>query len=245
MTTVHDDIDPRDSLLFVDGLSKRYELRRVLNSVSLNVAAGQTLLLLGHNGAGKTTLMNIVTGRMQADAGRVTVAELDVRRKALNARALIGFVGHDTMLHGGLTVRENIRWFANMLGMADVDARIRELCDQFEMRAFLDQVVGRLSDGQRKRASLARALVGQPKLLLLDEPFAGLDEPGRNSLTKLIADLGAADRAILLTTHDTELGLSCATHVAHLSDGRIGDVLSTASDDANKVLCAFRAKSSA
>jgi len=135
--------------------------------------------------------------------------------------AMIGVVGHEPMLHTGLTVRENIEWFAAMAGDPNPVQRTKTLLSRFRLNSQADMEVRTLSRGQQQRAGLARALVADPPLLLLDEPFTGLDEPARESLAAELIALRAAGKSVILTTHETALGLRCATSVCLLRNRSI------------------------
>ncbi|NUQ33736.1 MAG: heme ABC exporter ATP-binding protein CcmA [Planctomycetaceae bacterium] len=224
-------------MLKVDGISKSFEGRRVLERVSFELAGGQTLLLLGLNGAGKTTLLSILAGMLKPDAGEVAIGGQSPYRTP-QVKARIGYVTHQTMLHPGLTVRESLEWFAKMLEVSQPKERVENLGQQLGMISILDRRAGKLSRGEGQRASIARAMIADPSLLLLDEPFTGLDERGCEQLGEVLRTLSSPERSIIMTTHDTERGLSFATHVALLERGSlIGPV---PRDGAPELLARFR-----
>ena len=210
------------SILRVERVSKRFEARRVLEDVSLELGAGQILLILGANGSGKTTLMSIIAGRLKPDAGSVSVCGCSLNKEAEGARARTGLVAHEPMLHLGLSVWENLHWFAQAQGVVDAKARTREVIEMMALGACSDQKAGLLSRGQLQRAALARAILTKPPLLLLDEPFTSLDEAARMALKAAIAAQRESGNAAILTTHETAVGLECATHVVTLKDARLG-----------------------
>ena len=215
--------DTTTSVLSISGVTKRYDLRRVLRGVELELGAGEILLLLGANGAGKTTLISIISGRVRASEGEVSV--LGTRAKPGSpSGASIGIVGHSPMLHPGLSVRDNLEWFAAALGIGEGKARVRDLLERFGAKGLSERDTGRLSRGEGQRVALVRAMLADPPLLLLDEPFTGLDEAGRLSLLAELGALREAGKAILLTTHETDLGASIATRVALLSKGKIESI---------------------
>lgn len=206
--------------LSIAKLTKRYDLRRVLRGVTLTLSAGEMLLLLGANGAGKTTLISIVSGRVRASGGEVRIAG-ELAKPGSPAGGRIGVVGHSTMLHPGLSVRENLTWFAAALGVDMPKARVQHLLERFGAKHLAKRETSRLSRGEGQRIALVRAMLADPPLLLLDEPFTGLDEGGRLSLQDELRALRDAGKAMLLTTHETDLGASLADRVALLEKGKI------------------------
>jgi heme exporter protein A len=205
-----------DPAVRADNISRAFDGRPVLKGVSIAVHPGECLFLLGRNGAGKTTLLSILSGRLKPDSGTVTLAATTLSAEP-HARATAGVVGHEPMLHQGLTLRKNLVWFARMTGADDPEARAATLLATVSLSPeTADTEVRRLSRGQAQRGGLARALIADPPLLLLDEPFTGLDEPARQSLQASIAQLRASGHALILTCHETDLGLACSTHVALL-----------------------------
>ncbi len=205
-----------------DKLVKRYGSERALAGVSLELRAGSMCALLGHNGAGKTTLLGIVSTLVRASAGQVVyenggraVTGADVRRE-------IGLLAHASLCYGELTALENLELFA---GLYDVDGRpgtLAKLLDRvgLEPRAR-DRAARTYSRGMLQRLALARALLSKPSLLLLDEPFTGLDRDGALSLGKQLGDLRASGAIVVVVTHDLEAIAGRTDHVAVLRRGAL------------------------
>jgi ABC-2 type transport system ATP-binding protein len=210
-----------DPAIQVAGLVKRYGAQTVLAGVDLHVGAGELVALLGPNGAGKTTLVEIVEGYRSWDGGDVRVlggSPLDGGAAGRERKARVGLM----LQSGGLDPRSTpidvLRLYASFhVGGRSPD----ELLDLVGLRAVARTRVRRLSGGERQRLALGLALVGEPDVLLLDEPTAGMDPEARQMTRKLISDLRAAGRAILLTTHDLPDVERLADRVAILHDGRI------------------------
>ncbi|MCA8938242.1 MAG: heme ABC exporter ATP-binding protein CcmA [Planctomycetes bacterium] len=213
-------------LLEVKQVVKRYDERRVLRGASLQVKAGEALFLLGSNGAGKSTLLRVIAGRFQPESGSVTIAGKTVKRNAANPA--LAMIGHEPGLHPALSVEENLVWYAQALGVQDAKARAGALIQEFGLERVAKNEAAALSRGQAQRVGLARALLAQPKLLLLDEPFTGLDERARAMLLAHLRHYLSEGGAILLTSHDLLLASELATRTLWLHKGVVdsdGDVL--------------------
>ena len=182
------------------GLSRRFGRAVALAPLDLDVAAGRTLAVLGPNGAGKSTLLRLVAGLTRPSEGSLTVGG-DAAHGA-KARARIGYVGHATLLYPALSARENLIFVARLHGVADPAGRAEHLLGEQELLAVADRPVGGFSRGMAQRVAIARGLVHDPALMLLDEPFTGLDRAGAGALAERLAALRQAGRTVLLVTHD-------------------------------------------
>lgn len=200
-------------------MARRYGRTPVLRGVDLALAAGESVLLLGRNGAGKSTLLRILAGLARPDQGTVELAGLTLTAAPAAWRRRVGFAGHRSMLYGELTPRENLRFAARLFGLrpADADAAL----ERFDLGPVADRPVGALSRGLIQRTTLARALLHAPSLLLLDEPFTGLDVPSADTLAGLLRERAAAGVAIVLVTHQVEEAWPAVTRVAVLHGGTV------------------------
>jgi heme exporter protein A len=194
-------------MLLAEGLRHRFGAISALDDVSFTVQPGQTLAVFGPNGAGKTTLLKVLAGLIQPQHGR---AQVDGGRRA------IGWIGHQPQLYGQLTVGENLRFWASLY---DVPVP-RDLVPRLGLEAHVDRPVRALSRGLVQRVAIARALVHDPTVLLLDEPFTGLDRVAAEALSRLLAQHAAAGRASVLVTHNVEEGTGLATDIAFMRAGR-------------------------
>jgi ABC-2 type transport system ATP-binding protein len=190
-------------MLEAHGLVKSFGARRALDGFDLTVSPGEITGLVGHNGAGKTTFVEVVTGLVRADAGRVSVGGIDVRRDARAVRRLLGVAPQELALYVSATVRDNLRLFAALAGLrrAALARAVDQVAEELQLTGVLGQRVGLISGGQRRRTQAAGALVGDAPLLLLDEPTVGADVETRTALLRAVrarADCGAA---VLYTTH--------------------------------------------
>ncbi len=210
-----------------EGLVKIYKTRkhevRALDGVDLEVAEGTVLGLLGPNGAGKTTTVRILATLLKPDAGRATVAGLDIRTQADEIRSVIGLSGQYAAVDENLTGRENLWLFGRLYQLTSAEARRRgdELLEQFDLAEAGDRVVKTDSGGMRRRLDLASALIGRPRLLILDEPTTGLDPRSRLGMWDVIRDLVRAGTTLLLTTQYLEEADELADAIAVVDHGRI------------------------
>jgi ABC-2 type transport system ATP-binding protein len=189
-------------MLIAEGLVKRYGTRMALAGFDLSVAPGEITGLIGPNGAGKTTFVEIVTGLVRPDAGRVLVGGQDALRSR-TVRRLIGVAPQELALYQSVTVRENLELFGGLAGLRGqgLRAAISRVLDELALGPVAGQQTGALSGGQRRRVQAATAMVGSPPLLLLDEPTAGADPQTRSALLAAVRARAAAGTAVLYTTH--------------------------------------------
>jgi heme exporter protein A len=185
-----------------------------LVDVSLTVEAGQRVLLLGPNGAGKSTFLRVFAGLMSTATGQATINDL----KPAQARHLVGFVSHATYLYDELTAHENLRLYAELYGVSTPEERATELLERVGLSHLSGRRVGALSRGQQQRVTIARALVHDPPVLLLDEPDTGLDLAAFGLLESLTL---SSARTVVLTTHNLAAGLRLGTRAAILARGRL------------------------
>ena len=209
-----------DVAVRIRGLSKAFGRAPALRGIDLDVPTGATLSLLGPNGSGKTTLIRVMASLTRPDSGEGWVRGVPLRTRAPALRRMIGLVGHDPLLYEDLTARENLRFVCRMFGVERADERIEEVAADMGMSANLDRKAGVMSHGMKKRFSIARALLHDPPVLLLDEPESGLDLEAVGLLDAIISRRDTS-RTVIMTTHDLERAVALADRVAALEDGRI------------------------
>jgi ABC-2 type transport system ATP-binding protein len=207
----------------VEGLVKHYGEVKALDGIDLAVSEGTVLALLGPNGAGKTTAVRILTTLLRPDAGRATVAGIDVLAEPARVRPLIGLSGQSAAVDERLTGRENLVMFGRLyrLDKATATARAAELLDRFGLSDAATRVVQTYSGGMRRRLDLAAALVVSPPVIFLDEPTTGLDPRARAAMWEVIAELVAAGSTLLLTTQYLEEADRLADTIAVVDHGRV------------------------
>ena len=202
-------------------LCRKFGARLALDQLDLQVTRGESVALFGPNGAGKTTLVRILTLCLRASGGSFSICGLDPRRDDLRIRRRIGLVSHESFLYDDLTAAENLVFFARLYGVSDPAARAAVLLDAFGLAHRAADPLRAFSRGMRQRTSLARALVHDPELVFLDEPFSGLDPHAARTLQQRLTQLRRDRRTILLVTHDLASGLALSDRWIVLRQGRI------------------------
>ena len=202
-------------------VTRTFGRRRALNKVSMRARAGTITALLGHNGAGKSTLLSIAATLLQPTAGRIEYGNVTADAGGSALRGRIGLLGHDLYLYQELTAAENLRFFARIYSLDAIERRIDAALERAGLAERRDDVVSGFSRGMRQKLALERALIHEPRLLLLDEPFTGLDEAARDGLRERLKIAREGGAIILLTTHDVAAieGLTDAS--ALLVDGKL------------------------
>jgi len=214
---------------------------RVLRGVSLDVPAGGGLAVFGPNGSGKSTLLRALAGLLRPQRGTVVIGGEDLFAGP-RARRRIGYVGHEPMLYGGLTIRENLQLFAALYGIAAPRARIEAVCALLGLTGHREMVAGRLSRGLSQRAAVARALLHQPAVLILDEPFAGLDPDAASRLAAHLDGFRGDGGTVVLATHQAAEALRTGGEARVLGGGRLGPPLPLAGLDAAAVDAWYRGR---
>jgi heme ABC exporter ATP-binding subunit CcmA len=208
-------------VLACERLTKRYGRVAALKSVKLEVGEGECVAVFGRNGAGKTTLLHVVGSLSRSYEGEVRVFGRDRRHADPETRRAVGLVLHETCLYDDLSALDNLRFFARLYGVTDYESRAREVLARFELADRATSVVRTLSRGMKQRLAIARALVHRPRLLLMDEPFTGLDEPANQALVAALREFLRDGGTVVLSTHDVERAFDVATRVVILERGAV------------------------
>ncbi len=205
----------------VQGLVQQYGFRPVLRGLDLHVEAGQIVVVLGANGAGKTTLLRVLASLARPTRGSVRVAGCHLPRQAALARRRIGVVLHQSLLYGDLTVEENLRFYGRLYGVEPLASRIDHLLDLVGLKNRRTDLVRTLSRGMQQRLAIARAVLHRPPLLLLDEPYTGLDPEAVASLDGLLRESVGRGCAVVMTSHEPTHAVRLEARVDVLADGVI------------------------
>jgi ABC-2 type transport system ATP-binding protein len=209
------------SAIAVSGLRKAYGDKVVLDGIDFDVAAGTVFSMLGPNGAGKTTTVNIVTTLMKADGGTVRVAGYDVATQTKQVRSLIGVTGQFAAVDELLTGRENLRLMADLKRLRSGDRTVARLLERFDLAESADKQVSAYSGGMRRKLDLAMTLVGDPRIIFLDEPTTGLDPRSRRTMWEIVRELVAEGTTIFLTTQYLEEADQLADRIVVLDQGHL------------------------
>ena len=211
-----------EPVLAVAELGKRYGAKVAVDGISFTVGRGEIVGLLGPNGAGKTTTINMVLGLLEPSAGTIRIDGVDLARQRSRALARCNFAAVYAALPGNLTVRQNLRWFGMIYDVPDLSRRIDALLERLDLVRFADTRCGLLSSGEQSRVGLAKAMLNDPVLLLLDEPTASLDPATAEDLRGLIRGIADQGRGgILWTSHNMHEVQAVCDRVLFLADGRI------------------------
>lgn len=222
----------RAAAVRAEGLVKAFGDRKALGGVSFELPAGSFLSIFGPNGAGKTTLLRILSTLSRPSAGKLSVLGIDALENPGDLRARIGLISHKPMVYGDLSASENLEFFARLYGTPD-KGRIRELLQLVELDHRRNDAARTFSRGMTQRLSIARALVNDPDLVLLDEPYAGLDPHAVHLFDELISRVREG-RTFVMVSHDLDKGFSLCTHALILARGRVVSFGERASFDAEQ-----------
>ena len=204
---------------------------RAVDGVSFQLQPGELLTVFGPNGAGKTTLLRMLGGVMRPTSGQVRVAGAPADVASRDWRHRVGIVSHQSLLYGRLTIEENLRFYGELFGLTDLKTRVPERLASLGLADRGGTPVRELSRGLKQRAALARALLHDPEVLLLDEPYTGLDPHASSVLREQLSSLKDGQRTVVLVTHNIIQGLALADLVAIQVQGRFSSVTDSGSLD--------------
>jgi len=204
-------------------LTKAFGTRKAVDDVSFALPEGAFLSIFGPNGAGKTTLLRVLSTLARPSSGEASVAGIDLKEKPDEARAAIGMISHAPMLYPDLTAEENLLFYAQLYGVEDPQARVSQLLEAVGLSHRRLDPVRTFSRGMTQRVSIARALVHDPRVVFLDEPYSGLDPHAVDIFDQLIESARAdrEDRAFIMVSHDLAKGFNMCTHALVLARGRV------------------------
>jgi heme exporter protein A len=208
-------------MIEVRSLVKRFGLKTVLRGVDFQVESGEFVALLGPNGAGKTTFLRILSSLSRPSMGEVRIAGFRLPNQAAAVRNRLGVVSHQPLLYGDLTAEENLRFYGRMYAMRDIEARIQEVLEMVDLEARRRDLVRTYSRGMQQRLAIGRAVMHDPDVLLLDEPYTGLDQDASAMLDEVLRAVGARRRTVVMTSHDLARAEDLASRFDILSRGVI------------------------
>ncbi|CAD7773390.1 putative ABC transporter ATP-binding protein [Candidatus Methanoperedenaceae archaeon GB50] len=207
------------TLISIEHLNKSFGPSQVIVDLSLEVVEGELLTIFGPNGAGKTTLLKILSTLLSSTSGSVVVDGFDVRKSPVEVRRRIGVISHDTYLYRDLTAVENLVFYARMYDLSNRAERVREVIRLVGLEYYKDDRVATFSRGMKQRLSIARAILHEPKILLLDEPYTGLDLHASSILDRIIQEFDSRGVTRIMVSHDIEHGLRFSDRLLIMKDG--------------------------
>ncbi len=205
----------------VSRLTKRFGLKTVLRRLDFTAEQGEFVALLGPNGAGKTTFLRILASLSRPTAGKVRIGGAPLPQEAAAVRRRLGVVSHQPLLYGDLTAEENLRFFARLYGLSEPGQRITEVLELVGLARRRHDLVRTYSRGMQQRLAIARAILHDPEVLLLDEPYTGLDQDASAMLDAVLHEVAAQGRTVVMTSHDLSRVAALASRFDVLARGRI------------------------
>ena len=208
-------------MIHVHDITKNFGSMTVLDNVNFSVKGGEFLTIVGPNGAGKTTLIKIMATLVNATGGTVEIGGFDVKKSPEKVRGIIGVISHNTYLYNELTAGENLKFFGKMYAIPKIDRRVDEVLGETGLSDRKHDRVGTFSRGMKQRLSIARAILHKPAVLLLDEPYTGLDQQASASLESVLNSLTGSGITTIMISHDLKRGLALADQVMIMASGTV------------------------
>lgn len=203
----------------VQGLVKKFGFKSVLKDITFSLEKGDFLALFGPNGAGKTTLLKILCSLMTPTFGRVSVKGLDPKHDREELCKEVGVILDENFLYKNLSAYENLMFYGKLHAVDNLNQRITQLLEMVRLTLYKDEYVNTFSKGMLQRLSIARAIINNPSILFLDEPFNGLDQQGTEILRSILENFKKQGKTVIITSHDIEMGLELCNQVAILVSG--------------------------
>jgi len=209
------------TMIHVHDITKNFGSMTVLDNVNFSVKGGEFLTIVGPNGAGKTTLIKIMATLVNATGGTVEIGGFNVKKSPEKVRGVIGVISHNTYLYNELTAGENLKFFGKMYAIPENDRRVDEVLGETGLSDRKHDRVGTFSRGMKQRLSIARAILHKPSVLLLDEPYTGLDQQASASLESVLNSLTGSGITTIMISHDLKRGLTLSDQVMIIASGTV------------------------
>ena len=210
----------REVIISIKKISKIFGNNVVLRNINLEIKKGEFLTIFGPNGAGKTTLIKIMSTLVNPTTGKVVIDGIDIKENPIEIRKRIGMISHEAYLYPDLTAVENLRFFGRMYGVEDLERRTDDLLKQVGLTHRKNDRVRTFSRGMKQRLSIARALIHNPSILFLDEPYTGLDQHATGMFDRILS-INAKNKTRVLISHNIEQGVSMCDKAVILNHGKI------------------------
>ncbi|MEH7480031.1 ABC transporter ATP-binding protein [Neobacillus drentensis] len=210
-------------MIEIKKLTKQADNKLILRGVDLSIKKGETVAILGPNGAGKSTLLKVLATLIKPTSGSILVNNMDLKKNHIKIKKIMGYLPHSSLLYDHYTPLENIVFFGNIYGVRNVEQRAIALVKEVGLSFFLNEPVKNFSRGMIQRIAIARAIVHEPELLLLDEPHTGLDQVAITILNNVILSMKAKGTTTLMVTHDFKQAAEICDRIIIVKNGKIVD----------------------
>jgi len=209
------------TILSLEHITKCFGYRCILNDISFSIETGEFVTLIGNNGAGKSTLLHIISTLSKPTHGRITFKGTNQKESLLEWRKKIGIISHENRLYGDLSSVDNLRLFGTLYCVEDLESNINQVLQKTDLFHVARLPVSNFSSGMKKRLMIARLMLCKPEILILDEPFTGLDQHSHQWFQNYLTEFHQQGGTVIMVTHQLELGLKLATRVLVLNQQRI------------------------
>jgi heme exporter protein A len=210
-------------MIEIKKLTKQADNKRILRGVDLSIKKGETVAILGPNGAGKSTLLKVLATLIKPTSGRVVINEMDLKKNHIQIKKIMGYLPHSSLLYDHYSPLENLVFFGNIYDVKNVEQRAVELVNEVGLSFFLNEPVKNFSRGMIQRIAIARAIVHEPEILLLDEPHTGLDQGAISILNNVILSMKQKGTTTLMVTHDFKQAAEICDRIIIVKNGKIVD----------------------
>src|SRR3954465_10750235 len=210
-------------MIEIKKLTKQADNKLILRGLDLSIKKGETVAILGPNGAGKSTLLKVLATLIKPTSGLIKVNGMDLKKNHIKIKKIMGYLPHSSLLYDHYTPLENLVFFGNLYGVKDVESRARQLVKEVGLSFFINEPVKNFSRGMIQRIAIARAIIHEPKIMLLDEPHTGLDQGAISILNNVIISMKAKGTTTLMVTHDFKQAAEICDRIIILKNGKIVD----------------------
>jgi heme exporter protein A len=210
-------------MIEIKKLTKQADNKLILRGVDLSIKQGETVAILGPNGAGKSTLLKVLATLIKPTSGLVKINGLDLKKDHIEVKKLFGYLPHSSLLYDHYTPLENLLFFGELYGVKDVEDRARQLVKEVGLSFFINEPVKNFSRGMIQRIAIARAIIHEPKIMLLDEPHTGLDQGAVTILNNVVLSMKEKGCTTLMVTHDFKQAAEICNRIIIVKNGKIAD----------------------
>jgi heme exporter protein A len=210
-------------MIEIKKLTKQADNKLILRGIDLSITQGETVAILGPNGAGKSTLLKVLATLIKPTSGLVKINGLDLKKDHIEVKKTFGYLPHSSLLYDHYTPLENLVFFGNLYGVKDVENRARKLVNEVGLSFFINEPVKNFSRGMIQRIAIARAIIHEPKIMLLDEPHTGLDQGAITILNNVVLSMKEKGCTTLMVTHDFKQAAAICDRIIIVKNGKIAD----------------------